>query len=164
LKRIHKFTLILVLIGIPLALAGCASTPSTLKKGNVPEFKKVYLDPAPIQDTPAYKTFLNSSRSEAAKLSYVLDRIKAAKNLTYWFEGESYHWLEAYSGAVWLLWQDHKANEDAHSFIRKEALRFQNPTRPTLIQFPDRSRCLATQVLLNELDLLENAVKQNTHK
>ncbi len=163
MKQIHKFILIITLVNVSLGLTGCASTPSATKC-DPPEVKKVYLGPIPIQNDQAYKTFLKSSRSETAKLIYVADRIKAARNLTYRYEGEFYNWLEAYSGAMWLLWQDHKAKEEAHAFVRKEALRLQNPKNPTVIQFPDKSTYPAPEILLNELDLLEDTVKLEPRK
>ena len=160
LKRTYRLLIFAFLLSLtPLLGIGCSSIPPKEACRNA---EKIYLGPLPIQETEAYKIFLNSSKSETAKLSYLGDRIKSAKDLVYYFDGDRYNWLEAYSAGVWLLWQDHKIGEDAHSFIRREAIRFQNPTKPTAIQFPDRSRYLAAEVLLNELDLLEDTINQNS--
>lgn len=156
MKRIYRLFTFIFLLGLASLGTGCGSTPP---KGTCYGIEKIYLGPLPIQETQAYKTFLNSSGSETAKLIYLGDRIKSAQNLSYYFEGDRYNWFEAYSGATWLLWHDHERGEDAHSFIHKEAIRFQNPTKPTSIEFPDQSRHLASQVLLNELDLLEDTIK-----
>jgi len=159
LKRTHRL-LIIILLGVLVSPdhIGCSSAPQKVALLK----EKVYLGSLPIENTQAYQTFLNSSGSETAKLIYLGDRIKSAQNLSYYFEGTRYNWFEAYSGATWLLWQDHQHGEDAHSFIHREAIRFQNPTKPTTIEFPDRSRHLASEVLLNELDLLEDIIKQNS--
>ena len=160
MNRTYKFTFFVILLGLPLlAAAGCVM-PLPPVQQEAPEYKKVYLGPVPIEGTLAYQTFLLSSKSETAKLSFILDRMKAAPELKYHFEGIYYGWLEAYTGASWLLWHDHKAGEDAHAFILKEALRFHNPVKPTTILFPDKSQPLAAEVFINELDLLEETIQR----
>ena len=160
MKGINKLLLVTILVGLSCSYAGCVSPPL---RGMSSEGKKVYMGPVPIQNTPAYQTYLLSSKSETAKLLYLGDRIKAEKNLTYWYLGSCYNWFEAYSAATWMFWQDHKMGEDARGFIRKEALRFQDPSKPATIEFPDRSTHIAFDILMNELDLLDETTKQKAN-
>ena len=130
-------------------------------KGLTPQGEKVYIGPVPIQDTEAYQTFIYSSQSEAAKLDYLLRRIKAAQDLVYYHNGGQHNWLEAYRAGSWVLRHHYKKSENARSFIRKEVLLYQEPGNPTAIKFPNGSIHLVYYILMNELDLLEGTVKQN---
>lgn len=134
---------------------GCNALP---ERGLTADGKKVYFDTAPIQQTDAYKNFLKSSRSETAKLYYLLDRIKAARNLSYYFEGDRYNWLEAYMAATWLLWHHYDKNKNARDFVDEEIARYQMISKTTTIQFPNQSHHIAANVMVNELELLENTI------
>ena len=160
MKQIHRFILFLILISLPFVSWGCvASLPL---KGVDPEGQKIYLGPVPIEKTKAYQAFLLSSKSETAKLYYLLDRIKAAKEVTYRFEGSQYNYFEAHLAALWLLIYHYKRGDDAHAFIRKEIAAFAGFSESTTMNFPDHSYHLAYHVLINELDLLEETFKQHT--
>ena len=161
LRQIYKFALFLILISLPFVSLGC--TASRPLKGVTPEGQKVYLESLPIENTKAYQAFLLSSKSETAKLYYLLDRIKAAKDVTYRFEGSQYNYFEAYLAALWLLIYHYKRGEDAHSFIRKEIAAYAGFSESTTMNFPDGSYHLAYHVLINELDLLEETFKQHIH-
>lgn len=139
---------------------GCAATPRYLK-GVGYEGQKVYLGTLPIETTEAYQMFLDSSRSEAAKLDYLLQRIKTAQDLVYLHEGSPYNWLEAYRAGAWILRHHYERGEDARTFIRKEVWLYQTPGKPNAIKFPEGSIHLVYYVLLNELDLLEETLQAN---
>src|SRR3989338_171633 len=148
-----------LLLAVQLLNFGCASH---YLKGVTPEGVKAYLGPASIQDTEAYKTFLNGSRSEAAKFDYLLERIKAAQDLEYYHEGNRHNWLEAYRAGTWLLRHHYKPGQDARDFVHKEVLLYQTPGKPTAIKFPDGSIHIAYYILLNELDLLDETLQKTS--
>ena len=114
----------------------------------------------PIEHTQAYKAFLRGSGSETAKLYYLLDRIKETPNLTYLFEGVRYPWFDAYAAGTWILWHHHKKGEEAHGFLHKELSAYPTAGSSAIIELSDRSHHLAYPILINELDLLEETVKQ----
>lgn len=155
-RLIFLFQILLIL---SLAHSGCASP---YLKGIDPDGKKVYLGPALIQNTKAYHDFLLSSKSEAAKLDYLLWRIKEAKDLTYYHEGNRHNWLEAYRAGTWIVRHHFEKGEDAKSFIRKEILLYEKSGKPTAVQFPDGSIHIAYFVLLNELSSLEETAAANS--
>lgn len=153
-KRIFVFILILH----TCFLFGCSAI---LKQGVTPEGIKVYLGPTPIESTPAYENFLRSSKSETAKLYYLLDRIKDSKDLAYYFEGSRYSWMEAYAAGTWVLWRHYKKGENAKSFLRREVSRYPGPAQTAYIKFPDGLSHLTYHVLVNELELLDQTHPQN---
>ena len=112
---------IVVFLFAQLLTAGCATTPYYLK-GVTPDGRKVYLGPVPIQNIEAYQAFLHSSKSERAKLDYLLQRIKEAQGVEFYHGGERYNWTEAYEGARWVVEHHFEKGQNSHSFIKKEAL------------------------------------------
>ena len=159
MKKIYAFLFLTILGSFWLIHFGCA-TPYL--KGVTPQGEKVYLGFLPIRETEAYQSFLLSSKSEAAKLNYLLDRIKEAKNLIYYHAGSRYSWLEAYRGGAWVVRHHYEKGEDAKSFIHKETLLYERSGKPNAIQFPDGSIHIVYFVLLNELDSLEEAIAANS--
>ncbi|MBI4358071.1 MAG: hypothetical protein HY584_02110 [Candidatus Omnitrophica bacterium] len=153
-QKIDALLFLTTLVSLGLVPFGCA-TPYL--KGLTPQGEKVYLGIHPMQETEAYQSYLLSSKSEAAKLNYLLDRIKEAKELTYYHNGGRYSWLEAYRAGTWVVRHHYEKGEDARSFIRKETLLYEKSAKPNAIQFPDGSIHIAYFVLLNELDSLEEA-------
>ena len=133
-------------------------------KGKTREGKKVYLGPVPIQDTEAYQAFLSSPGSEVDRLYYLGDRIRAksAQNLVYIYEGDHYNWAEVYAGGVWLLWHDYKRGETARQFVHETSVRFEGPGSRATVQLPDGSIHYAYDVTVNELDLLDAAIKEES--
>ena len=156
LKNTSLFVFCLLLGSILFLSISCA-TPYL--RGTTPEGQKVYLGRVPIEPTAAYQMFLNSSQSEAAKLDYLLQRIKTAQDLVYLHEGSQYNWLEAYRAGSWLLRHHYERAENARHFIQKEVWRYQAPGKPNAIKFPEGSIHLLYYVLLNELDLLEETLQ-----
>lgn len=159
MKKKHAL-LAVIFLGAQVVQFGCALAPQYLKGVN-PDGQKVYLGPVPIQNTEAYQAFLTSSRSEAAKLDYLLQRIKSARDLVYHYDGEQYNWLEAYRAGSWILRHHYERGESARSFLLRETFLYQKPGKPNAVEFPDRSVHFDYHVLINELDLLEETVKEN---
>ena len=156
--------LIFVFFTCALVSASDAHGSFFSKKNEKPREKKYYLGLAAIQNTEAYEIFLRGSKSETAKLYYLVDRIKVAKDLHYLFEGGRYDSSDAEMGGMWAIWHHHQIGEGARAFIFEEVARFPADSRNCFIQFPDGSTELAYVVLLNELDLLEETLKQNEKK
>jgi len=140
-------------------LTGCASTGNL--KGMTPEGTKVYLAPVPIQNTDAYKTFLSTPRSEVSEQTYMFSRLKLAKDLSFFHDGSWYTWLEAYRGGMWLMRNRYKKGQDTRTFLKNHVWRSEKTGTPHLIKYPDGSVHVAYYVLLNELDLLEETLKND---
>lgn len=158
MKVVRHFLAIIISIGIIFSLAGF-KLPVSKQKKDKSKSENVYLGPMPIETTQAYQTFLRSPKSETDKLYYLLDRVKTNDKLIFYFERNHFSNFDAYLGGVWILWHHHK-KEDAHDFLWQELLRYETPANPILVQFPDRSRFPAYNVLKNELDLLEKTMPQ----
>ena len=150
---------VVLVLSVQLFYLGCATTPYL--SGVAPDGRKVYLGPVPIQNIEAYQAFLHSSKSERAKLDYLLQRIKEAQGVEFYHGGERYNWTEAYEGARWIVEHHFEKGQNSHSFIKKEALFEQEPGKPNAVKFPDGSLHLDYYILANELDLLEETLKQN---
>ena len=131
-------------------------------KGKTSEGKKVCLGPVPIQETDAYRAFLSSPRSEIDKLYYLGDRVKAkaAQGIVYIFEGDHYNWAEVYAGGIWYLWHDYKLEKAARAFMSETSRRFERAGSRVTLQYPDGSIHYAYDVAVNEMDLLEAAIKE----
>ena len=136
---------------------GCATSPYL--KGVTPDGKKVYLGPTPIENTKAFEAFLHGSRTEAAKLEYLVERLKLAENLQFFHGGEQFEWKEALEGSKWAVAHHYKKGQDARTFIRKETFLYVEPGEPNAVKFPDGTIHLDYYVLANELDLLEETFR-----
>lgn len=137
-----------------LSVSSCAAPPL---KGLTPEGIKVYAGVVPIQGTEAYQTYVKSAKSEVNKIHYLMQRLKEAKDLEYLRDGSRHNWLEAYRGGMWLMRNRYKKGQDARMFIRKHVWRSEATGKPYLVRFPDGSVHTSYYILLNELDLLEEA-------
>ena len=144
---------------LPILLTGCASTGNL--KGITQDGTKVYLAPVPITSTAAYKTFLNTPRSEVSEQTYMFSRLKLAKDLSFFHDGNWYSWLEAYRGGMWLMRNRYKKGRDTRTFLKNHVWRSEKTGTPHLIKYPDGSVHEAYYVLLNELDLLEDTLKND---
>lgn len=151
---IRQISLFLLLTSI---LAGCASTGGL--KGLAKDGSKVYLAPVPITETDAYKTFLQTPRSEVSEQTYMFSRLKLAKDLSFYHDGSWYTWLEAYRGGMWLMRNRYKKGQDTRTFLKNYVWRSEKTGEPHLIKYPDGSVQVAYYVLLNELDLLEETLR-----
>lgn len=152
---------LLILLIAPLTFfSGCAG--SNILKGEDASGKKVYLGPVPIEGTEAFQTYLGSRRTEVDKQNYIFQRLKTpeAKELSYFHDGTWYNWLEAYRGGMWLIRNRYKKGQDARTFIKDYVWRSEDTGKAHLVKYPDGSIQEGYYVLLNELDLLENAVKK----
>ncbi len=155
-KTSRLFTLLFL---APLLLIGCASA-GTLK-GLTKDGAKIYLAPVPIINTEAYKTFLSTPRSQVSEQTYMFSRLKQAKDLSFFHDGSWYTWLEAYRGGMWLMRNRYKKGQDTRTFLKNHVWRSEKTGKPHLIKYPDGSVHVAYYVLLNELDLLEETLKND---
>jgi len=158
MKQIFKW--LSLFLWLPLLVTGCAST-GTLK-GLANDGSKVYLAPVPITTTDAYKTFLSTPRSQVSEQTYMFSRLKQAKDLSFFHDGSWYTWLEAYRGGMWLMRNRYKKGQDTRTFLKNHVWRSEKTGKPHLIKYPDGSVHVAYYVLLNELDLLEETLKNDT--
>ncbi|MBI4358862.1 MAG: hypothetical protein HY584_06135 [Candidatus Omnitrophica bacterium] len=149
-KQFYALVCVLILVQAAF-LSGCHS----IHKGIGLQNKKVYLGAASIENSASYANYLQGSKSEHGKLYYLLDRVKESPNLDYYYKGNRYGWVEAHLAGSWILWRHYKRREGARAFLRREVSRYRNPTQTAYIRFPDGSKHLAHDILLNELDLLE---------
>lgn len=143
---------------ISFLAGGCAST--TLK-GVAPNGQKVYLGAVPIENTDAYRQFLSSPQSDVNVQTYLFTRLKAAQDLSYYRDGQWYTWLEAYRGGMWLMRNRYEKGQDSRTFIKNHVARSEATGKPHLVKYPDGTVHEAYYVLLNELDLLEAALKND---
>ncbi|HTL47789.1 MAG TPA: hypothetical protein VL688_06965 [Verrucomicrobiae bacterium] len=142
-----------------LLASGCAS--SSYLKGVTPDGRKVYLGPTPIENTPEFKTYQQSTRSEVDKQRYLFQRLKNATELVYFHDGAWYTPLEAYRGGMWLMRNRYEKGQDSRAFIRKWVERSE-AGNVHLVKYPDGSVQSGADILYNELDLLEQtAAKQS---
>jgi len=156
LKRLLPYFMALFIS--PLFITGCATAPL---KGITPEGKKVYLGPVPINDTEAYQTFLNSPKGDVNEQTYMFSRLKLATDLSFYHDGSWYNWLEAYRGGMWLMRNRYKKGQDSRTFLKNYVWRSEDTGQVHLIKYPDGSIHEGYYVLLNELDLLEETLKND---
>jgi hypothetical protein len=129
-------------------------------KGVDSEGKKVYLGPTPIEETAAFKTYAQSSRSAVHEQQYLFQRLKdAPKNLEYFHDGNWYNWLETYRGGMWLIRNRYKKGQDTRKFLEKYVWRSE-AGKLHLVRYPDGSIQVGYFLLMNELDLLEETLKK----
>ena len=150
MKRLFLFILLPLL---PLITTGCAA--SHYLKGMQPNGEKAYIGSVPIDNDEAFQTYLKTSRSEVDKVNYLFKRVTSAKDLTYYHDDNTYTWLEAYRGGMWLLRNRYKGGMDARTFIRDHVWFSETSGKPHLVEFPDRTIQIGYYVLMNELELLE---------
>lgn len=138
-----------------LVLSGCAT--SNYLKGVNSQGQKVYLGSLPIEETEAFKTYLQSPRAEVNKQQYLFQRLKdAPKDLEYFHDGNWYGWVEAYRGGMWLMRNRYQKDQDTRTFLKKHVWR-SDANQLHLVRFPDGSIQVGYFILLNELELLETA-------
>ncbi len=142
-------------------LTGCA-TGGGPANGIGVDGKKVYLGPVPIENTDAFKTYLNSPHSEVDKQQYLFQRLKASNDLSYFHDGTWYGALEAYRGGMWLMRKRYQKGQNTRDFIRKYVERSEDTGKLHLVKYPDGSTQVGSYVLYNELDLLEEAAKKSS--
>ena len=152
-----RASLLLLLI----LLSGCISTKGYLK-GVAPGGEKVYLGPAAIENTGAYRQFLQSGRAETDKQHYLFSRLKASEGLEFLHDGRWYNKLEAYRGGMWLMRNRYKKGRNTRAFI-KNYIEYSEAGNLHLVRYPGGTLQIGSYVLYNELDLLEEKLKkQNT--
>lgn len=163
MKRFFSLSLCAAILGLSVFTSGCASS---VLKGLDSGGKKVYIGPVPIDSTEEYQTFLNSPQTEVDKQNYMFKRMKTepAQQLTYFHDGTWYDWTEAYRGANWLVRHRYKKGQDARTFAKNHVWRSESTGKPHLIKYPDGSIQEAYYVLLNELDLLDEALARTGGK
>lgn len=128
------------------------------EKGN-----KVYLGPTPIENTAAFKTYAQSSKSAVHEQQYLFQRLKdAPKDLEYFHDGNWYNWLQTYRGGMWLIRNRYKKGQDTREFLKKYVWRSEETRKLHLVKFPDGSIQVGYFLLLNELDLLEETLKKKS--
>ena len=140
-------------------LSGCAGVQYF--KGFTPGGEKVYIGPTDIRDTEAYRNYIYSSHSEAAKLNYLFERLKLGESLFFYRDGNKYNWLEAYRGGKWLVRNRYNDGDNAREFAKKHIWHSDQTGKPHLVQFPDSSIHEGYYILLNELELLESTAKED---
>lgn len=155
MKQIPRWLSFFLLL--PILLTGCASTGNL--KGVAKDGSKIYLAPVPISNTEAYKTFLRAPHSQVSEQTYMFSRLKLAKDLSFFHDGSWYTWLEAYRGGMWLMRNRYKKGQDTRTFLKNHVWRSEKTGTPHLIKYPDGSVHVAYYVLLNELDLLEETLR-----
>lgn len=143
----------LLLYTAALLLYGCASSGPL--QGVSARGKKVYLAPIPVENSAAFQGFLSSSRTEVDKQRYLFRRLKDSSGLTFFHDGNWYNSLEAYRGGMWLMRNRYKKGQDTRAFIDKYVVRSETTGKYHLIKYPDGSVQIGSEVLLNELALLE---------
>ena len=139
-------------------LAGCVNSNGYLK-GVTRQGEKVYLGPADIQETAAYKDFLKSGHAETDKQHYLFQRLKDSKGLEFYHDGAWYNQIEAYRGGMWLMRHRYQKGQDSRIFIRKYIERSEAGNLH-LVRTPDGSIQIGSYILYNELDLLEDALRK----
>ena len=154
----RKLTALSTFFILPLLLSSCATANL---KGISPAGKKVYLAPIPVQGTEAYQSYLNSPRADVSQRTYIFSRLKLAKDLSFYHDGSWYNWLEAYRGGMWLMRNRYKKGQDSRTFLKKYVWKSEDTGKPHLVKYPDSSVHEAYYVLLNELDLLEETVRND---
>jgi len=141
-----------------LALCGCATS---VLKGVTPEGGKVYVGRVPIDNTEAYKEYIQSPRFEVNRIHYLMRRLKETEDLEYYRNGSYYNWLEAYRGGMWLMRNRYQKGLSADDFIRKHVWRSEATGKPHLVRFPDGSIHVGYYILMNELELIDDTVQKN---
>ena len=144
-----------------LFLTGCAA--SSYLKGISPAGEKVYLGPVPIKNTEAFQQYQKSAHGEVDKQRYLFDRLKAAKDLQFYRDGNWYNSLEAFRGGMWLMRNRYKQDQDTRQFIKKN-IEHSDAGNYHLAKYPDGTLHIGSYVLENELDLLEETAKKTEDK
>jgi len=144
---------VLITLTILLGLNGCATTKAL--DGVDTTGKKVYLGEVAIENTTAFKAYLQSPKTEVNKQQYLFQRLKdAPKDLEYFHDGNWYGWIEAYRGGMWLIRNRYQKDQDTRTFLKKHVWK-SDANNVHLVRFPDGSMQVGYFILLNELDLLE---------
>ena len=143
----------------PIILTGCATT-ATLK-GMTQDGTKVYLATVPINNSEAYKTYLSTPRSDVSEQTYLFSRLKLAKDLSFYHDGNWYTWLEAYRGGMWLMRNRYKKGQATRTFLKNHVWHSEKTGKTHLVKYPNDSVHEAYYILLNELDLLEETLKND---
>ncbi len=141
-----------------LSAMGCASS---YLKGVTAEGEKVYLGPTPIENTEAYKNYITSKQTDVDKQRYIFQRLKAAKDLSFFHNGSWYSSLDAYRGGMWLMREKYKPGQNAKEFIQKYVERSLDTNQLHIVKYPDGSMQLGSAILYNELDLLEETARKS---
>ena len=135
---------------ILLFTAGCAHE----SQGVDAQGHKLYLGPSQIENTEAFKNYLRSPGGETDKQRYLFERLKAAKDLSFYHDGSWYNSIEAYRGGMWLMRERYKKGQPTRTFIKTNVERSDSGNLH-LVKYPDGSQQMGSYILYNELDLLE---------
>jgi hypothetical protein len=159
MKLLQKQTALFVLaLSLPF-VTGCATS---YLKGATPQGEKVYLGPLPIENTEAYRTYIQSPRTEVDKQNYLFARMKDADKLEFLHDGSWYNSVEAYRGGKWLMRHRYQKDQNTRDFIHKYVERSEDTGKYHLAKYPDGSVHIGSYLLYNELDLLEETEKKNS--
>jgi len=120
---------------------------------------KVYAGKVPIDSTRAYNQFKLGSRSEIAKLNYLLDRLNELEGFQFRLAGSYFDKEMTRFGIDWVITHRYKKKQDAREFLRQQIASFESAGDRLLIKFPDGSLYHALSIILNELDLLDETYK-----
>lgn len=122
--------------------------------------KIVYAGKVPLDTTYAYNQFKMSSRSELAKLYYLLDRLNELNDFQFRFGGSYFDKEMTRFGMDWVFTHRYKKKQDAREFLRQQVAWLEGAGDRLLIRFPDGKLYHCLPILFNELDLLEVTYKQ----
>ena len=113
--------------------------------------------PQPVQESSYYEEITHyrgqKAAWERAKADYLIERIRTSP-LTFIRNGDSYPGREAAAHIAWKYRIRGKKVEDARDFIKYFATRSSETGKPYLVQTPDGKVYQASDILYNELRIL----------
>lgn len=148
-----------IFLGLLITCAlGCASP---YLKGVHPDGTKVYLGSTFIVETEAFQTFLSSPQKEANKIAYIFERLENAKGLIFYRDGIPYEPAEVKQGGKWLYKNQYREGQSAAEFIKENVWNSPSTGKPYYIATLDGNYHIGYYVLMNELELLEQTLRQS---
>jgi hypothetical protein len=146
---VKSFTLILILFLSFSGTAGAEDGMQAMASAAMtsPAMPKDSL--SPFQESLAYKQYQKRSRSELAKLFYLIERLRMS-SLHMIYNGKTYQANQIATLVKGYVVMNYK-KESAKDWIQKNAYKSCSKGEIIYIQYPSGSRCLLRDVLLEEL-------------
>ncbi len=117
----------------------------------------------PLRESEAFKQYQKRHQSELSKLIYLIDRYKDTK-VQVLYDGAYYDTDIAVRIVRWFLGQNYKNGQTSREWIERYATTTIMYGTPIFFKLPDGTLRLARDLFWEELQALEEAMKQESRR
>lgn len=113
----------------------------------------------PIRESKAYKKFSTRTYSEFSKILYLIDRFSDSK-IAINYDDQTYTAAFATTVARWFLSRNYK-KQTAREWVKQWCNKSILMSKPIYVKLPDGQFRLSREVLMEEIENLEQVVREN---